>query len=119
MTILHCEPEMEISHLHIAFKDFEGALSFFKEILAVNFLEIADGFAVISLNGIELAIHSDWGDGNTSMTLALKSDDCENDLNLLVARGAKVREAPTIKTNSINASIWGPGKLVIELEQTR
>ncbi|APR88621.1 hypothetical protein A7982_13970 [Minicystis rosea] len=76
-----------------------------------------DGAFVFRAADVEIVVHPDWGDGDTAMTIALVSDDCERDHAALVARGAISRKAPHRKDGSINAVVAGPGKLAIELEQ--
>ena len=108
---------MRLSHLHVAVKAYEDAVSWFERVLQVTTVSKDDGAFVFRAGDVEIVVHPDWGDGDTSMTIALVSDDCERDHAALVARGALSRKAPHRKDGSINAVVAGPGRIAIELEQ--
>ena len=106
-----------ISHLHISFKDFIGAKKWFSDILEIHPVNESKDLAVYQLGDVELAIHPDWGDGDTSFTLAFVSHDCKMDYNRAIERGAKPRTPPKNKGNALGADVFGPGKTIIEFEE--
>lgn len=108
---------MKLAHIHIAFKDLPAAGAWFKTVLGLEPSEEAPGIFVFHWQDVELVLNSDWGDGDTSCTLAARSEDCDADYALWIARGARERSAPRNKGNTRNADVFGPGRLVIELEQ--
>lgn len=73
--------------------------------------------SVFKFENLEIAMHPNWGDGDTAFTLAFKSLDCVKDYESIIKRGAKPRTAPRKKLDSIGADVFGPGKIVIEFEQ--
>lgn len=108
---------MKLSHMHMAVKEYQDAVLWFERVLQVVPVSKDEGAFVFRVDDVDIVIHPDWGEGDTSMTLALVSDDCERDHAALVARGARSRKAPHRKEASINAVVAGPGRIVIELEQ--
>ena len=45
--------------------------------------------SVFRFGDLDLAVCSDWGDGDTSMTFAFKSEDCQRDYEKAIQNGAK------------------------------
>jgi hypothetical protein len=108
---------MKLSHLHLAVKDYTSAVSWFERVLQVTTVSMDEHAFIFRVGDVEVAVHPDWGDGDTVMTLALVSDDCERDHAALVARGARSLKGPHQKQSSINAMVAGPGRIAIEFEQ--
>src|SRR4051812_42554281 len=110
---------MKVSHLHLSFTDFPAAKKWFKQILGLSPVHEEDGSALYELGDIGLALHPDWGEGDTAMTLALKSSDCTADYENALSNGADPRTPPRDKGDTIGADVYGPGRLVIEWEQLK
>lgn len=108
---------MRLSHLHIAFKDFAAARAWLADVLGLQPVEESAAHAVYRLDGAELVIHPDWGEGDSPLTIAFASTDCARDYAAALARGARARTPPRDKGPSINADVHGPGRLVVEFEQ--
>jgi hypothetical protein len=108
---------MKLAHIHIAFTDLPAAVAWFKTVMALEPSEEGPGLCVFQWQDVELVLNADWGDGDTSCTLAAHSDDCNADYALFVSRGARERSAPRDKGSTRNADVFGPGRLVVELEQ--
>lgn len=108
---------MALSHLHLAFCDAPAARRFFANVLQLPIERVDESNAIVQVGQHEVCVHPDWGQGDSALTLALSTLDCVGDHRAAVARGARERDPPTLRKASINSSIWGPGKLVIEFEQ--
>ena len=92
---------VRLSHLHLAFVDFPAAVSWFKTVLRLPLSEESEHTAVFQGTDIGIAIHPDWGHGDTSATIAFLTDDCERDFTTLIERGAKARSATRDKGLSV------------------
>lgn len=108
---------MKLSHLHIAFVDFDAAVATLQQVLGIEPQDASVEGCTFNMGEFQLAVHPDWGHGDTSLTLALQSDDCRRDFAVAVARGARARTAPHQKEGSLNADVFGPGRLIIEFEE--
>jgi hypothetical protein len=78
---------------------------------------VDESTAIVDSGDHEVCLHLDWGQGDSELTLALSTQDCVGVHRACLSRGARERDAPSVRKDSINSRIWGPGQLVIECEQ--
>jgi hypothetical protein len=103
-----CSTHMKASHLHIAFTDPLAAANWFKTVLKLVPLYENPKSSAFRIGDIDLVLDAEWGLGDTSMTFAFKSADCQRDYETAIGNGAKSRTPPRDKGDSINADVFGP-----------
>lgn len=108
---------MKLSHFHIGVTDLSHTTAWFKDILGLTPSFQSDDMIVVSFDGIDIAIHQ--GNEDTALTIAVKCADCFQSYNDALARGAKGRTPPKDKGEAIGADVFGPGKIILEFEQTK
>ncbi len=107
---------MELSHLHLGFKDFPGASAWFTEVAGVAPDFRNDKLAYHRFGGVIVVLEQ--ADADTTVTLAVKSGHVDRDCAALAAKGAAVIQAPIDQKWGVrSAYLKGPGAVTIELEQ--
>jgi len=107
---------VQISHLHIEFRDLEKAVVWMKQKMNQAPTFQNSQMAIFQIN--ELGINFDKAATDSKITLALKSLNCDADFKSLVEKGVEVIESPNSKPYGVrSAYIQGPGQLIIEVDQ--
>lgn len=108
---------MEVSHMHLGFKDLEGAIGWMKDVL-----EKEPGYrnANMAAFGFEnTSLVFDQSDEDTLLTLAVKTADCDRSFAEMKSRGAVALDEPTDQPWGVRtAYLQGSGGITLELEQS-
>lgn len=107
---------MKLSHLHIGLKDLNAAVVWFRQIFDLSPVEHIPGMAVYRFDDVDIVIHE--GAEDIAMTIALKCTDCKKSYADALLKGAQARTPPRDKGGTIGADVFGPGRLVIEFDET-
>lgn len=108
---------MEIGHLHLGFRDFDGSVRWMKNVLGKEPGYSNQNMATFDFGHTSLVF--DRSEADTVLTVALKSGNCEKDFLEIKSRGAQVIEGPTDQPWGVRtAYLQGPGQVTIEIEQT-
>ena len=107
---------MELSHLHVGFKDFAGASDWFAQVAGNAPRFRNDRLAYHEFGGVIVVLEQAGED--TPVTLAFKSEDVDVEFAALAAKGAAVLQAPVDQKWGVrSAYLRGPGAVTVELEQ--
>src|SRR5690348_4658017 len=107
---------MELTHLHVGFKDFAAASSWFTDTLGNAPLFFNDKLAYHRCGGVIVVLERAAID--VPVTLAFKSVDVDRDVAALQEKGAVALQGPVDQKWGVrSAYLRGPGGLVVELEQ--
>lgn len=108
---------MKISQIHFAFSNYVSAIRFFKVVLnLVPTLESPER-TIFSLEGLELVFRPDWGEGDSIGIIRFASLNCDHDYAQAMLNGARSQSSPSVVGNSLIATVFGPGKTLLEFEQ--
>lgn len=108
---------LTLSQLHFSFTNYPSAIRFFKIVLnQIPILETPEQ-TIFKIENLELVFNPDWGEGDTIAILRLLSKDCDHDYAQAMANGARSKSAPSVVGDSLIATVFGPGKILIEFEQ--
>ena len=108
---------MEVSHMHLGFKNREGAISWMKDVLDKEPGYRNANMATFDFENTSLAF--DQSDDDTVLTFAVRTLDCDRALAEMRKCGAVALDEPTDQPWGLRtAYIQGPGGITLELEQT-
>ena len=107
---------MTISHVHCRMKELSGAADWFTSMFGV-----APSFSDARMAVLEFGVFTlilDAASEDSVITVGFSSTDCQADFAGLVARGARIVQAPQDRPYGARvAYLQGPGALTIEIEQ--
>lgn len=107
---------MKLGHLHIGFKDLNGAVRWMKTTIGKDVSYENTNMAVFAFGDTSLIF--DQSDEDTPITIAFESDDCEKDFKTFIKKGATEVESPKEQSWGVKtAYVKGPGKTTVEIEQ--
>ena len=107
---------MKISHVHCGVQELAEAIRWFENVwqLKANFMN--ERMAVFSFGQFSLILDAELAD--TKATIGFHSENCDQDYQIAVERGAVTLEAPADRSWGARvAYLKGPGALTIEIEQ--
>lgn len=108
---------MKLSQIHLSFSNYISATRFFKVVLnQIPILE-SEEKTIFKTETMELVFRPDWGEGDTIAILRFESKDCDHDYAQAMEHGARSQSAPSVVGDSLIATVYGPGKVIIEFEQ--
>ena len=107
---------MELSHLHVGFKDFPGATQWFTEVAGNAPRFQNDRLAYHQFGSVVVVLER--AEEDTPVTLAFKSSQLDADFAALAAKGVPVIQGPIDQKWGVrSAYLKGPGAVTFELEQ--
>lgn len=108
---------MKLTQVHLSFTNYSSAIRFFKVVLNQTPLFESAEYTTFQTDNLELVFRPDWGEGDTIAFLRFESKDCDHDYGQAMENGARSKSAPSVVGNSLVATVFGPGKVLIEFEQ--
>ena len=107
---------MRFHHLHVEVSDLPVALDWLNKVWGASPTFENGEMAVLSLHGASLILDSADEDGTA--TVGFASDNCDQDYELAIERGAETLEAPEDRAWGVRAAyLRGPGRITFEIEQ--
>lgn len=108
---------MKVSHMHLGFKNLEGAVCWMKDVLAKEPGYRNANMATFDFENTSLVF--DQSDDDTVLTFGVKTLDCDRAFAEMQRRGAVALDEPTDQPWGVRAAyIQGPGGVTLEIEQT-
>jgi catechol 2,3-dioxygenase-like lactoylglutathione lyase family enzyme len=110
------EHHMKVGHVHFGVKDLPGALQWMDTVWQLRPVYRDERMAILPFG--EFSIIFDASSSDTSATVGFASQNCDDDVRAVKARGGVVLEEPSDRPWGVRAAyIQGPGALKFEIEQ--
>ncbi len=107
---------MEISHFHVYVEDRPKAVKWLEKVFDVAPVEEDHEMSMLTFGSIAIVINDTEED--VPSTIAFVSENCAQDYEDVIARGAVSIHEPGIKPWGVKtAFVQGPGKLIFEIEE--
>lgn len=107
---------MKGNHFHICIRDLETTVGWFERVWQLEPTHKGRTFAVLPFGPVQLVL--DVSDQDSLATLGFDSDNCDQDCQAVMERGATVLEPPADRSWGVRvAYIKGPAGLTLEIEQ--
>ncbi|MCE7737407.1 MAG: hypothetical protein GPJ54_21130 [Candidatus Heimdallarchaeota archaeon] len=107
---------MQITHVHVYVKDRSKAVEWLKMVWDIKPDTEDHEMSLFTFGPTQLVIND--VDDDVQSTIAFPSDNCDQDYNKLVERGAVSIQEPQDKPWGVRiAFIQGPGKVTFEIEE--
>ena len=107
---------MKLNHFHVFVIDLSGAITWLKQIWGKEPTYKDSQMASYAFDSFTMIV--DISDQDIPCTIGFASENCDEDYQKVIKRGAIALEKPNDKEWGVRAAyIQGPGKLKFEIEQ--